>query len=201
MQFEETKRLLDDSSIYYVIAVGMDSNYTYVNKRYQRIFDKIHGDLVGQHYSITMHPEDLEICGSVSALAFSNPNKVFPAIIRKHDGKGGYVITQWEYKAMFDENGQPDGMFCIGHDITKFMQNSVELKDTQEILTKTKLTLEQIHYIQSHVVRKPLANIMGLTLLLGSMEIDPGIENIIGMISESSKELDQVVRNMATKPE
>lgn len=197
--FEETKKLLSNSTIYYLIAVGMDSNYSYVNARYQRIFEEFYGNLVGQHYSITMHPEDLEICNSVSQKAFSQPDKVFPAIIRKHDGKGGYVITQWEYKAMFNDQNEPAGVFCIGHDITKFMQNSTELKDTRESLTKTQLTLEQINYIQSHVFRKPIANIMGLNLLLKTMEMNPELEKIFNLINESAAELDEVIRAMSVK--
>lgn len=177
----------------------MDSNYSYLNKRYQKVFSEIHGNLVGQHYSVTIHPDDLEICRSVSEKAFANPKKVFPAIIRKHDGKGGYVITQWEYKAMFDENNVPAGVFCIGHDITKFMQNSTELKDTKESLTKTQLSLAQISYIQSHAVRKPIANIMGLSLLLETMDMDADQRKIFDMINESAKELDEMIRNMASK--
>jgi len=195
--FEETKRLLENSNIYYLIVVGMDSNYSYVNTRYERIFKGLYGTLVGRHYSVTMHADDLEICKAVSEKAFTYPDEVFPAIIRKHDGKDGYVITQWEYKAIFDENNLPAGVFCIGHDITEFMQNSTDLIDIKESLTKTQLTLEQINYIQSHVVRKPIANIMGLSLLLDTMNMDPDIKNIFDRINESAKELDLLIRNMA----
>jgi len=198
-QFEETRNLLEDSTIYYLIAVDMESKYSYINKRYHRIFDHVHGNLVGQHYSITIHPDDLSICSSVAEQAFTYPGKIFPAVIRKHDGKGGYIITQWEYKAMFDADNHPAGMFCIGHDITKFMQNSLELKDARKILNKTKLTLSQIAYTQSHVIRKPIANIMGLVLLLESMEMEPGMEGVFKMINESAKELDEVIRSMASK--
>jgi PAS domain S-box-containing protein len=198
-EFEETRKLLENSNIYYLIAVGMDSNYSYVNSRYQRIFNNVHGNLVGQHYSVTMHPDDLEVCRSVSELAFTSPDKVFPAIIRKHDGKGGFVITQWEYKAMFSDDGTPAGIFCIGHDITEFMQNSTELRNAKASLTKTQFTLAQINYIQSHVVRKPIANIMGLSLLLESVEMEPNLKSMFDMINESAKELDQVIRNMAAK--
>ena len=194
--FKETKRLLDNSTIYYLIAVGMDSNYTYVNRRYQRVFEGVHGPLVGQHYSITMHPQDVEVCQSVSLKAFSHPAEIFPAVIRKHDGKGGFIITQWEYKAIFDDNMQPAGVFCIGHDITKFMQNSIELNDTRESLHRTKLSLEQIQFVQSHVVRKPIANLMGLTLLLQTMPMDPDLANIFELINDSANELDNIIRSM-----
>ena len=197
--FEETKELLDNSTIYYLIAVGMDSNYSYVNQRYSRIFEEFYGSLVGQNYSITMHKDDMEICRSVSEKAFSQPDKVFPAIIRKHDGKGGYIITQWEYKAIFSAQNEPTGVFCIGHDITEHMQNSTELKNTRESLTKTKLTLAQINYIQSHVFRKPIANIMGLSLLLKTMEMEPERKYIFAMINESAEELDEVIKDMSVK--
>uniref|UniRef100_UPI003D7FDDD6 hypothetical protein n=1 Tax=Pedobacter sp. TaxID=1411316 RepID=UPI003D7FDDD6 len=105
--FEETRKLLENSNIYYLIAVGMDSNYMYVNKRYSKVFESIHGSLIGKHYSTTMHKDDQEICKSASAKAFINPEEIIPAVVRKFDGKGGYVITQWEYKALFDEQQQP----------------------------------------------------------------------------------------------
>ncbi len=176
----------------------MDSNYSYLNDRYQRVFEKQHGNLVGKHYSVTIHKDDQEICRSVSEQAFRNPDNVFPAILRKHDGKGGYIITQWEYKAMFDQDNSPAGIFCIGHDITEYMQNSIELKSARESLHQTKFTLAQIAYIQSHVVRKPIANIMGLNLLLETMEIEEPLRGIISMINESAKELDSTIKNIAT---
>lgn len=198
-QFEETKKLLENSNIYYLIAVGMDSSYTYVNNRYQQTFKGLHGDLIGQHYSITIHSEDLDICRSVSEKAFQNPDQVFPAVIRKHDGKGGFVITQWEYKAIFNADHTPSGVFCIGHDITKSMQDLTELKDTKESLTRTKGILQQISYIQSHAVRKPIANILGLGLLLDTMEMDPELRKIFSMINDSALELDILIRNIADK--
>jgi hypothetical protein len=189
--FEETKKLLDDSTMYYLIGVGMDSNYSYVNKRYQKAFNNVHGNLIGQHYSVTIHADDLEVCKSVSELAFNHP------VIRKHDGKGGYVVTKWEYKAVFDDHNVPAGMFCIGHDITELTQNTTELKDTKESLTRTRYSLAQINYIQSHVVRKPIANILGLSVLIETMEVEPELKKMVNMISESAKELDQLIRNMA----
>ncbi|RAJ24622.1 hypothetical protein [Pedobacter cryoconitis] len=99
-QFEAVKDLLGNSGTYYLIAVNMSSNYTYVNKRYADIFKPIHGDLVGRHYAVTMHPDDQQTCQVVSQMAFSYPDSVFPATLRKYDGHGGFIITRWEYKAM-----------------------------------------------------------------------------------------------------
>jgi PAS domain S-box-containing protein len=195
--FEETKKLLHHSSLYYLISVDMNSNYSYVNYRYHSAFEGIHGNLVGQNYAITMHPDDLEVCSRVSMQCFEFPDRVFPAVIRKHDGKGGYIITQWEYKAMFDATGQPLGIFCVGNDITEFMKTNLDLEQTKESLTDAQLTLSQIAYIQSHVVRKPLANIMGLSVILHSMDVPNDVKSIITMITDSAKELDDVIKTMA----
>jgi PAS domain S-box-containing protein len=197
--FEEIKQLLENSSIYYLVAIDMNSNYSYLNNRYKHVFNGIHGDLVGQHYLKTMHPDDSNICITVSEQCFKYPEKIFPAIIRKHDGKGGYIITQWEYKAMFNEAGHPAGVFCIGNDITEFMNASINLKETEKSLKVARITLEEIAYTQSHVVRKPIANILGLTLLLENMEIDEHVKSIIDMINLSTKELDEVINTLHKK--
>lgn len=196
-KFEEIKKLLANSTIYYLIAIDMNSNYSYVNPRYAHIFEPVNGNLVGQHYSVTMHPDDLEICGIVAMKAFSAPEEIFPAVIRKHDGKGGYVITSWEFKAMFNADHQPEGIFCIGHDITEFMQTTMALKDTKEDLSKVKFTLDQIAYVQSHVVRKPIANLVGLSSLLDNMEVSDELKHIVKMIHQSALELDEVIRETA----
>jgi PAS domain S-box-containing protein len=194
--FEQTKLLLHNSSLYYMISVDMNSNYAYVNNRYHQSFDGLHGNLVGQHYSITMHPDDLEVCKRVSEQCFTYPDRVFPAIIRKHDGKGGYIITQWEYKAMFAEDHQPSGIFCIGNDITEFMQTTMDLEQTKESLIDAKLTLAQIAYIQSHVVRKPIANMLGLTVILDAMDVPHDVKGVITMITDSAKEVDKAIQTM-----
>lgn len=197
--FEEIKKLLNNSNTYYLISVDMESKYAYVNKRYKDAFDGIYGNLVGKHYSITMHADDLKICQSVSEQCFKNPESMVPAVIRKHDGKGGYITTQWEYKAMFDQNNVPQGIFCFGNDITAFTQTSMDLEDATKSLKDVKFTLHQIAYIQSHGVRKPIANILGLMILLETMEMDSSVKEIFSMIDSSAKELDQLIKNLAFK--
>jgi PAS domain S-box-containing protein len=181
-QFEEVKALLGDSGTYYLIAVNMDSNYSYVNKRYADIFRPIHGDLVGKNYAITMHPDDQQTCQVVSEMAFTHKDSVFPATLRKHDGKGGFIITRWEYKAMFDDNGEPAGMFCIGHDITELIQLSGEL--------------EQIKVSHSHSIRRYVANLIGLGKLVKEATELGDIQDAAKMIVQSATDLDKVVREL-----
>lgn len=179
-QFEDVKLLLGDSLNYYLIAVDMDSNYSFINKRYSMIFEPIHGILVGQNYSVTLHPDDQQVCKIVSQLAFAHPDKLFPATIRKHDGHGNYIITRWEYKAMFNEKMEPQGIFCIGHDITELIEVSSELENAK--------------FFQSHHLRKPVANLIGLCKLIESGNLDKESRTMFKMIYDSVHELDKAMR-------
>ncbi|MCJ8166290.1 PAS domain-containing protein [Pontibacter sp. E15-1] len=197
--FEETKELLDDSNFYYIIQTNMEGKYEYVNERYRKVFGHIHGPIVGQPYEITMHPDDTRVCQEIAAKCFAYPGKVFPATIRKHDGQGGYIITQWEYKALIDPAGQPAGVFCLGYDVTEYQAHFKQLKDTQTQLAHKDGLLREIAYTQSHVIRKPLANILGLASVLSNMDIDQNMRNICSMLIESCSQLDDVIKATAAK--
>jgi PAS domain S-box-containing protein len=181
-QFDAIKALLSDSGTYYLIAVDMDSNYSYVNRRYADIFDPIHGSIVGKHYAETIHPDDQQTCKIVSQMAFTYPNASFPATIRKHDGKGGYFITRWDYKAIFDDNGAPKGVFCVGHDITELMQVSGEL--------------DQVKDDHSHAVRRHVANLIGLGKLINEATDIDDMQVAAKMIIQSATDLDDVIKRL-----
>jgi PAS domain S-box-containing protein len=178
--FQAVKNLLGDSRTYYLIAVGMDSNYTYLNKHYAEMFQPIHGDLVGKNYAITMHQDDQLTCQTVAEKAFMQRESVFPATLRKHDGKGGFIITRWEYKAMFDDNDVPVGMFCVGHDITELVQISGKL--------------HEIKNTHSHSIRKYVANLLGLAKIVQEATELSDVQDAAKMIVQSATELDKVIK-------
>ena len=197
--FTETISLLENSNFYYVIIAGMDSNYSYVNTHYADAFGYIAQNMVGKPYHITMHPDDTKVCAEVAAKCFQNPDKSFPATIRKHDGKGGYIITQWEYRAIFDDQNQPDGVFCMGYDITEYEKANQQLEVAKTEIKEKKNILEQIGWEQSHIIRRPVANIIGLVNILSKMEIDQNLSNICEMLSDSAEQLDKAVNSIVKK--
>lgn len=197
--FKETISLLENSNFYYVIIAGMDSNYSYVNSHYASAFGHISEEMIGKPYYITMHPDDTKVCGEVAALCFQNPDRSFPATIRKHDGKGGYIITQWEYRAMFDGQNQPAGVFCMGYDITEYVRANENLVVAQSEIEEKKTILEQIGWEQSHVIRRPVANIIGLVNILNKMELDQNMGNICEMLTDSAAQLDEAINNIVRK--
>lgn len=197
--FTETINLLENSNFYYVIIAGMDSNYSYVNTHYANAFGYIARNMIGKPYSVTMHPDDTKVCAEVAAKCFQNPDRSFPATIRKHDGKGGYIITQWEYRAMFDDEGQPEGMFCMGYDITEYVRANENLEVAKSEILQKKSILEQIGWEQSHVIRRPVANILGLVNILNKMDMDQNLSNICEMLAESTGQLDEAINSIVKK--
>lgn len=194
--FEEIKTLLDKSVLFYAIITSMDGTYSYVNGHYAKNFSHIKNNLVGQPYYITMHPDDKNTCTEVSSKCFENPGKLFPATIRKHDGKGGYIYTQWEYKAIFDSQKNPVGVFCLGYNITKYVAEELELHNVQEENDKKSAIIKKIIFQQSHLIRAPLSNIIGLSSIIDKTLLDSNTSNICDMILESSNQLDEVIKGI-----
>jgi signal transduction histidine kinase len=190
--FSPINRFLKDSKFFYTIAIGIDSTYSYVSSNYDRSFEFNNGTLLGRHFSVTLHPEDISICESVGMQCFSEPDQLFAATLRKHDGQGGFVTTQWEMQAYFDEQGQPEGIFCIGYNITEFV-------DTRGQLNAANTQLNEIGFMQSHLVRKPLANIIGLTDLIIQNTGDSAVKDLSEMLKTSTAELDQVIKDISNK--
>ncbi len=198
-QFRETIQLLENSNFYYIITSGMDGNYSYINSHYAKSFSYISENIIGMPYHVTMHADDIKICAEVAAKCFANPDKLFPATIRKHDGKGGYIITQWEYKAILSDNGEPEGIFCLGYDITGFVAEQQQLKMAETEIEKRKDVMKDIAFQHSHLIRSPLSNILGLAAVLEKMDIDVNVKNLCSMIVESSNQLDNIIREVVEK--
>ena len=190
--------LLNDSDFYYMISVDLNGNYSYINKRYAQSFGFVADTLIGQPYHITMHPEDTKICEEVGAKCYKYPGQLFPAIIRKHNGSGGFVVTQWEFMLTVEDN-VPTGIFCIGFDISEYVRVSKLNKTINLDLEQKKNLLFKIAFEQSHIVRAPLANIIGLVSILKNLKLGPNADAVIKMLDESSQQLDHVITSTVAK--
>jgi light-regulated signal transduction histidine kinase (bacteriophytochrome) len=79
----------------------------------------------------------------------------------------------------------------------------IDLTDTLERIRKIEIqnkALREISWLQSHIVRAPLANLLGLiTLLRDSQEKGIYDSNLINYIYESTEKLDQVIHDIVEK--
>lgn len=65
----------------------------------------------------------------------------------------------------------------------------------EEKLQKIK-ALEKVAFYQSHLVRAPLANILGIADLLSADEINSNISDLIPLLKQSAEQLDSVIRKI-----
>jgi light-regulated signal transduction histidine kinase (bacteriophytochrome) len=82
----------------------------------------------------------------------------------------------------------------IGRDISK-------LKEQQNAIQEQNERLKEIAWTQSHIVRAPLAKIMGATELIASsqLSLEAEAKELLQALQLSAKELDDVIREITEK--
>lgn len=108
-----------------------------------------------------------------------------------HHGKE--VYEEVSFNPIHDINDQIIGISCFSRDITT---QYIHLR----MIEKQNEKLKEIAWSQSHEVRSPLTNIMGLVNLFNFDNIsDPDNSELIKLIGEASNKLDAVVKQINAK--
>lgn len=163
----------------------MQGNYAYLNDHFINRNATYYKHDGAKPANTALHPDDWASCTETFTNCIQNPQQCFPGNVRKLDGKGGYIISNWEYMANCLPNGQVDGVVGIGYDITTFESH-------KEYIQFLKGKLNNAAHQQSHLVRRPLANIVGLVEVLNQMsEDDESLTAIVNMLQKSCTELNQ----------
>ncbi len=118
----------------------------------------------------------------------------FPySVIVRHQKKNGDIITV-EIKGNYIDFMGKRALVVLAHDITdqvKYIE-TVEDQNTR---------LQEIAWMQSHIVRSPLSRLMGLVQSMETLEEDLGRENLNKLILDSACELDQIIHQIVKKAE
>ena len=81
----------------------------------------------------------------------------------------------------------------LAHDITERFEHI-------EAIEKQNEKLREIAWIQSHIVRAPLARAMGIAALIKELKNESAeCSNLLGYLLESCTELDLIIRDIAQK--
>ena len=179
--------LLDSMSDFYLIVIDMQGNYTYVNKAFSERFGFITNNFVGKTCMEDVHPEDAPEVVRVVDDCIKSPGQFRSIIIRKPVKGGGYATTDWDFVALKNEEGVMEGVMCIGYEVSELL-DQIELKNG---------TIERLQFIQSHEVRKPVANILGLIGIIDTSKLDDDTKFAIDGIANSAEELDKILHHLA----
>ncbi|CAM3773936.1 PAS domain-containing protein [Mucilaginibacter galii] len=110
---------------------------------------------------------------------------LFSATAFEKDGDGELLYAATVYKVT-DRKKYEDEL------LKKKQQADIEKEIKED-------TLKQVAYDQSHLVRAPLANILGLTALLEGMEVSDEVRDMIDLLRTSAVKLDSEVIKLTDK--
>jgi PAS domain S-box-containing protein len=107
----------------------------------------------------------------------------------KKDGTPMWVQTT---VSPVEEDGEINKFVAIFLDIT-------ERKNQEQLIRHQHATLKEIAFANSHLIRAPLANILGLTNLLDESNYTPNDAEIILHLRSSAQKLDEVITAMVKR--
>ncbi|MFY0673999.1 MAG: PAS domain-containing protein [Bacteroidia bacterium] len=143
-----------------------------------------------------IHPDDLErVLKSLNDALADDLCILWQEKYRAVTRKNKVLIIEDKAKIIRNNEGMPVRLMGAINDVT-----DVELYI--EKIQKQNEKLKDIAWIQSHVVRAPLANLLGLTNLFRMLQSDKeAMTEIVKNIENSTLELDKVVREVTRKSE
>jgi PAS domain S-box-containing protein len=188
-------RSIIENNSFYVIKTDLEGNYTYINPFFCQKFGLYSAELLGKSSLSLIIEEDHQACIDTVQKCFVNPGQSQWVILRKPH-YSGILSTQWEFKTVPDESGNPFELLCIGHNITSLIMRQQELQTLVNITADQNKKLINFTYIISHNIRSHVANIIGIIDLN-----DAGTEEEKDMswdiIKKSVNGLDATIRNLS----
>lgn len=115
--------------------------------------------------------------------------------VTKHIKKNGEIMDIEIRPAKVKINNKDAGLVLV-NDITEKLKYIRKIEDQNQ-------TFKEIAWIQSHLVRAPLARLMGVVNLLENLDdgINSEIKELIDYIKISAEELDGIIRDISQKSE
>ncbi len=196
---QELEMILDNSPDI-IATLNKEGTYVSVNNTVLDILGYTPAEITGKHFSELVHPEDAgttfeineKIHGGTRITAFRN------RLIKKNEAAVPLIWSAvWNKEAGL--------MFCVARDATILHAAELEKQKTQEkleqavrSLTEQNKVLKEIAFIQSHEVRRPVANILGLIQLMPD-ELSTQSAHCIALLRKSVEELDTLIRQIVHK--
>lgn len=142
-----------------------------------------------------VHPEDAERISSNVQLHIKNRKSKWKGEYRFRCNDGTYKFVMDRSFLDYNEAGEPVRMIGSIQDITERVNYTEAIEDQNA-------RLKEISWIQSHIVRAPLARIMGLIDVLKNYSHDDVSKTeVLEHILTSADELDDVIKSIINRTE
>jgi len=197
---ETEKRLIENEAYLSLViecsresiwSVDRDCNIVYANQMFKQLFLEffnIHLDR-GNNILANLPKDQFDFWDQNYQKVFRGQNIKLKFNFEKDGEKRYYDVSMTPIVVEGKIKGA--AVFALDNTSTEKYLHAIEEQNTR---------LKEIAWIQSHVVRAPLARMMGLTNLIESEDLDKEeLVSFLHAIHKSATELDEVVRNIVDK--
>lgn len=187
-------RSIIENNSFYMIKTDLEGRYTYMNPFFCQNFRIDPEHWLGEPSINLIIPADHQACIDTVHKCFATPGQSHWVILRKPHYTG-IVSTQWEFKVVLDQSGNPFEVLCIGHDITSLIIRQQELQNLVDVTAEQNKKLLNFTYIISHNIRSHVANIIGI-INLNENGDEADKEVSWNIIKKSITGLDSTIHNL-----
>ncbi|WP_345955456.1 PAS domain S-box protein [Mucilaginibacter sp. PAMB04168] len=191
---EENKRLAEIITKVNNMIVVMDThhNITWVNKAFEDYVGYKLEDIKGRSVSSFLGGEKISVDIITEIKARKERLETFSMDMLHYLPNGNKQWVNIEYTPLFDECGTNTGYIAVHQNIT-------DRKQREEKIYYQNRALQEVSWLSSHEIRRPVASILGLAYLAKDAQSRDEEKQIIDMINRCAEELDGIVHNISNK--
>ena len=194
---EANLRTIFDNTDSAYILFGDELTIISFNALAQKYSEEINGKKleVGMHTSNYFSAERWLFIKEAIARVAAGENITYELSHTKADGSVKWNKVRWlNVKNSENKNW---GFILVNKDITEEKTAALERERITADLVQHIKDLEQFTYIISHNLRAPVANIIGLSDMLGEPDLDPDMKQaVVGRVSLSIKNIDTIIQDL-----
>jgi len=140
-------------------------------------------------------PQRQHIIKDIVARVFNGETVNYEAALVQADGSSRWFHVKWA--GVTNKEDRQWGIVLASTDITERKTVTLEHERITADLIQRNKDLQQFNYIVSHNLRAPVANIMGLSVLLNTDgDTEPGKRALLDGLSSSIKNLDEIIKDL-----
>ncbi|WP_158795570.1 PAS domain S-box protein [Pedobacter sp. L105] len=172
-----------------VIISNPEGKITWVNPAFTVVTGYLDAEVIG-HSHVEMLYSKKNNWQVVERLQIAmSKNEAFGAELLKHTKLGKEYWVSLNLSPVFDAQGKLECYISVENDIT-------ERKERETLIGLQNQKLETVSWLNSHQIRKPVASILALTLLIKSSADDIEKAEMLDMLYRCSTELDEVIQEI-----
>ncbi len=177
-------------------------------------YEKLNIANISKWWETKIHPDDLQIVLKAISSAFIKQSSNLQLEYRFRCADESYKYIYDRAFIIYDDHNKPYKLIGAMQDTTKLRENEISLmelnrnlqKQSKELATLNEElvakngVLKKIAWTQSHIVRAPLAKILGIINVIKNIKVgSPEYEEWINHIITSGNELDTVIKDIVNK--